>query len=58
MTVYLVVFDRKSFQRSGHLFDDVRAYIDENYAARAAARDMRTAEEEPIFEVRRPRGAA
>ncbi|MFC2301786.1 macro domain-containing protein [Selenomonas artemidis] len=57
MTVYLVVFDRKSFQRSGHLFDDVRAYIDENYAARAAARDMRTAEEEPIFEVRRPRGA-
>ena len=57
MTVYLVVFDRKSFQRSGHLFDDVRTYIDENYAARAAARDMRTAEEEPIFEVRRPRGA-
>ncbi len=29
--IYLVVFDRKAFQISTELFDDVRQYIDDNY---------------------------
>ena len=31
MTVYLVVFDRKSFQISGKLFADIEEYIDDRY---------------------------
>ena len=31
MDVYLVVFDKKSFQLSGSLFDDVKSYLDEHY---------------------------
>ena len=31
MEVYLVVFDRKAYALSSRLFEDVRAYIDENY---------------------------
>lgn len=31
MDVYLVVFDRESFQLSGRLFDDVKSYLDEHY---------------------------
>lgn len=32
MTVYLVIFDRKSYQISGKLYADIAAYIDDNYA--------------------------
>lgn len=32
MIVYIVVFDKKSYQISEELFDDVREYIDDNYA--------------------------
>ena len=32
MTVYLVIFDRKSYQISGKLFADVAEYIDDHYA--------------------------
>lgn len=31
MTVYLVIFDRKAYQISGKLFDDIAEYIDDNY---------------------------
>ena len=31
MTVYLVIFDRKSYQISGKLFADIAAYIDDRY---------------------------
>lgn len=31
MMVYLVVYDRKSYQLSEHLYNDVQSYIDENY---------------------------
>lgn len=31
MTVYLVIFDKKSYQISGKLFDDIAEYIDDNY---------------------------
>lgn len=32
MTVYIVIFDKKSYQISGKLFSDVAAYIDDRYA--------------------------
>ncbi len=35
MEVYLVVFDRKSFQLSGSLFQEVADFLDENYVAQA-----------------------
>lgn len=35
MEVYLVVFDRKSFQLSGRLYSDINAYIDENYVGKS-----------------------
>ena len=31
MIVYLVVYDRQSYQLSEHLYNDVQSYIDENY---------------------------
>lgn len=31
MMVYLVVYDRQSYQLSEHLYNDVQSYIDENY---------------------------
>ena len=31
MLVYLVVYDHQSYQLSEHLYNDVQAYIDENY---------------------------
>ena len=31
MTVYLVIFDRKAYQISGKLFDDIAEFIDDNY---------------------------
>ena len=33
MTVFLVVFDRTSYDLSGKLFQDIRSYIDENYVS-------------------------
>lgn len=36
MTVYIVVFDKASYQISEELFDDVAAYIDDHYARRNA----------------------
>lgn len=33
MMVYLVVFDRKAYDLSGKLFQDIHAYIDENYVS-------------------------
>ena len=42
MTVYIVVFDKTSYQISGKLFADIEEYIDDHYAAkRAASRFMR-----------------
>lgn len=34
MTVYLVVFDRDSYQIGSHLFENIAAYIDDRYVAR------------------------
>lgn len=36
MTVYIVVFDKASYQISEELFDDVQEYIDDHYARRNA----------------------
>lgn len=33
MMVYLVVFDRETVRLSGQIFDEIEAYIDENYVA-------------------------
>lgn len=33
MEIILVVFDRKSFELSGRIFDDIDEYIDENYVS-------------------------
>lgn len=42
MTVYIVVFDKDSYQISGKLFADIEEYIDDHYAAkRSASRFMR-----------------
>ncbi len=38
ITVYLVVFDKGSYQISQDLFDDVSEYIDDNYASSAQKR--------------------
>lgn len=37
MTVYLVIFDRKAYRISGKLFDNIAAFIDDNYADAFAA---------------------
>ena len=48
MTVYLVIFDRRTFGISGKLFSDIRAYIDDRYAEEQevsrSVRRRRTAE--------------
>ena len=31
MTVYIVIFDRKTYQIGEKLFSDIAAYIDDNY---------------------------
>ena len=43
MTVYLVIFDRASFELGGKLFEDIAAYIDDQYAE--AHGDGRTEEQ-------------
>lgn len=35
MTIYLVVFDRRSFELSGKLFENVDAFVDEKYVTEA-----------------------
>lgn len=39
MSVYLVVFSRKSVQLAGGLFAGLKSYIDDNYAAEQAAKE-------------------
>lgn len=41
MDVYLVVFDRESFQLSGRLFDDVKSYLDEHYVEEHLEKEYR-----------------
>ena len=41
LTVYLVVFDRKSFRISSSLFEDVQTYLDENYVDERLAEEYR-----------------
>ncbi len=41
MDVFLVVFDRASFQIGQELFYEIRTFIDDRYAGMAAARDRR-----------------
>lgn len=41
MTVYLVVFDRESFDIGEKLFSDIAAYIDDHYADEVSQRDRR-----------------
>ncbi len=54
MTVYLVIFDKKSYQIGGTLFDDIAQYIDDRYVdahtdlRREAARSLMLAEERPL----------
>lgn len=44
MTVYLVVFDKKSFELSGKLFEKVDAFIDESYVISAREEQFRAVE--------------
>lgn len=41
MDVYLVVFDKKSFQLSDSLFEDVKSYLDEHYVEDRLEREYR-----------------
>lgn len=41
MTVYLVIFDKASFQISGSLFSDIAEYIDDHYVRQAHENDQR-----------------
>ncbi len=36
MTVYLVIFDKRSFELGGELLGEIRAYVDENYVGMRA----------------------
>lgn len=45
ITVYLVVFDKGSYQISKELFDDVSEYIDDNYASSAQKRREKRCEQ-------------
>ena len=47
MTVYIVVFDKDSYQISQDLFDDVAEYIDDNYAS--ARREGKRSRERKVF---------
>ena len=47
MTVYLVVFDRKSYQIGSKLFSDIAAYIDDQYVARQPYRRPNRGDDEP-----------
>ncbi len=47
MTVYLVVFDRKSYQISSRLFSDIAACIDDQYVARQPYRRPDRGDDEP-----------
>ena len=47
MTVYLVVFDRKSYQISSRLFSDIAACIDDQYVARQPYRRPNRGDDEP-----------
>lgn len=50
MTVYLVVFDRKSFELSGKLFEKVDAYIDETYVSLAKMEQYQAVEQTRIMD--------
>lgn len=39
MRIILVLFNKSVFQLAGHLFDDLRSYVDENYVAQARAEE-------------------
>ena len=41
MTVYIVIFDKKSYQISSRLYADIAEYIDDNYAEAALDKDRR-----------------
>ena len=64
MDITLVVFDRSAFELSGRLFEDVGAFIDENYVDEASAKEYVTSEERRrrrfggIFSIGRRRGSA
>lgn len=49
MTVYIVVFDKASYQISAELYDDVAAYIDDHYACKNAHQRLRRARIEPVL---------
>ena len=61
MMVYLVVFGRKAFSLSGKLFQDIKAYIDDDYAEKAVTEEYGASVDgklSPVEEVRRKlRGA-
>lgn len=40
MTVYIVIFDKDSFEIGGSLFSEIRSFIDENYVEQAKKRDF------------------
>ena len=42
MMVYIVIFDRKTYQISGKLFDDIAVYIDDRYVEEHTDREGRT----------------
>lgn len=39
MRIILVLFNKSVFELAGHLFDDLRSYVDENYVAQARAEE-------------------
>lgn len=41
MTVYIVIFDKKSLNIGESLFSDIKSFIDENYVEEAQKRDVR-----------------
>ena len=55
MDVFLVVFDRASFQIGERLFHAIRAYIDDRYAETTAARFARRADA-PLLQARKAQG--
>ena len=63
MTVYLVIFDRGSYEISGKLFADIAAYIDDHYvdahtdSRRERLRRAAASLPEPVFETAAPQMA-